>query len=1012
MAETLKELYNAFYNPANQENAEALSEQLCEFYETPDAISAALQILNEPDLTMKKRVSVGLKMIINSNVEFLKQNGFAELKGNLLELCTPETDLYIMENISEAVGAIICKDENDWPEIVECSSALLQCEQVNGILNGLHLSLAIIKNVNDEAIPPLVEQLFPLINTLFTSDNEDIVTCSAKILSTCFEFNPELGEALLEPFNQFIATYTGLLTKGAANFSNIDKMSVCIKDIFESEFIFEDAEPYLKAFIEELSDESIDPQYKQYPLDIAATILTRDATMSEHESEYLAGAITFCASAFHEGETYDQQELIPVFEEAMTKMCLACSKQEYANTVLGLVKETESPSEAYVVAFASALSIIVTEGWEVAANSSSQILEFAIQLIHYEGENEATAVCVIESGLELLMSLFQYSDPGFAAVQEDVLGVCTSALGIDDATSLHIRALKTISALFGSVDIDSQLLQPTLELLVQLAQADNHEILMYIIDAFGDIVESAKEQITQFTGDIVQILLEAAGLDEPEDAAIKAAAISSLGTLVPYVEERAQFFEFFTEACASDDVQIATAGFEALLIGLKYIPEGFDEQFSSIMEVTMKILETVIEYKDSTDSESENEKMERIMFTVLNFVRKGVIHYHDVFAPFLEEIFTRIDTQIKQENNMPTVVGACIEAGIPVRQAINPDITEFVKEIAEKIGEEEPVTTSIYRALAKALNREAVIEPETLAAIIDLSFPGLEHQFDFQEQQDDLNYNDFESILVDFFATVATKAKEIFPLDKFLSAIKAIYEGDNNLFKSDIIRALAAFFEAAHGDLQVLHKKEIMRFFVEAMDICSSFDVFPGPISAVIVAVECEPEAMAQHAGEILEKVSQLLQGEETENVFYRQTLTSLVALLFSIFKNIMKGEFPCDTFMETMLGQFPCSGDESNTCYSSLVAVCSEFPEIMGPYGVLVSVALAKTLGLRDHLFKELGITQDVFLSICILFNNLVANNSAATAAIDEALADQEGAQDRINARLEQAANQISPEQ
>ena len=86
-----------------------------------------------------------------------------------------------------------------------------------------------------------------------------------------------------------------------------------------------------------------------------------------------------------------------------------------------------------------------------------------------------------------------------------------------------------------------------------------------------------------------------------------------------------------------------------------------------------------------------------------------------------------------------------------------------------------------------------------------------------------------------------------------------------------------------------------------------------------------------------------------------------------------------------------------------------------MGQFGIQVILALAKTLGLRDHMFKRTGITPEISLSLCVLFNNMMSNPtlaSHATQAIDEELKDQPGAQERINLRLEQAAETIAPEE
>ena len=1011
MVEELKSLYAALYDPQNHEINE-VSEHIAQLYEQPETISAAFQILNEPDPNMRKRVAVGFKMIISSNKDFLIQNGFDPIKTSLLEILTKETDNYMFENLVQAVGTILKNDGNPWPELFEFGFSLLQSTNVTLIINGLHLFNVVLEYVDDETNGGLCEQILPALNAFFSIDNEEVVKCSAKLLDACF-LTPDLGEALVEPATTLVQVFIAMVQAGAASLSNISSIADSLESIFNSDFVFEDLEPFFAQFIETINNEAVQPSYKQYVLQLAADLISKDMTLQGLETDFITSCIQFFTSSYEEGSYYDQQEFLLPFEEAIDLICKGCSKSTFITHVLSILQEAESPTAPLLVALASCFKSITSTGWEVASKYASQILEFAMQLLQFENEDETQTVCVIEAGYELLMALFLYDDPIYKNVQNDVLTSCVAAFETEGLTALHYRSINTISSLLLSTEINPDLIQQIAELLEQLAQTDDHIMLKYVIGVFGDLADSAKEQIQPYIEGIMGLLISACQMDEPENIPVKSEAITAISTFVPYISENSEYFALFCEAIGSDDVEIITAGFEALLHTLKFIPSGFEEHFAGVIQQCNNILGRQIEYKDSPDEEAENDKMEHILFAVLNFLRKAVPTYPSLFGEALTEISAKIDSQIESETNVPKIIAAAIEAGVPVRQTMDPNITEFSKILLEKVNDEDKlITISILKSLSKALEKDAVIEPDVLALFFELLLPGFQGGFDFLADSETNNYDgEFYPYLTDFFCSVSIKVPSIFPLDPFISCVKATLEGDNSYLKADVIRVLSSYFEAAHNELQLLHKKEILRIMVSSLEICETFEVPPDPIVAVRTAVELEPEMMVPYLEGILQEASTIMETEDdAESIIYKTTLTCLTSLLFTIFKVIMKGEFNCEVFMPFMLNQFPCLDDEAANCYESLAFVCSEFPEIMGQYGVQVIVALAKTLGLREHYFKRTGITPETFVSICILFNNLAGTNPQAVPAIDQALADQPGAQDRINARLEQAAQMVSP--
>lgn len=1011
MAEVLKSLIYASNKSTNPEELTQANQSLYEFIHTPESIGAAFEIYEEQTNSentalFRQVIALTLKSILKYNIEFLQQTGFDEVKQRLLAMLINTTDINLTKHLSRAIEPIMTSIPTNCGEFFELAANLINTQTPDCVSRGLYICIPLLACVPEENAAEFYAHILPLIQGCFSTNNENILEPAAHILYLCFAFCPELDSELKQPllnlievFSQIIHTESNLVARIADE----------LESIFMTEYPFEEMGEYYTIFLGIANDETLSVNMRQHPIKLASVLLSQDQSIREMAGDFLNVVINFGVSSIDEN-LLDDQEYLTIFAEPIQILCKTCSKAQLLDTILNAIASAENLTEPYLIIYATALTEICAEGYEVVSNKVLPILNFAVEMLQFQGENAVVTVCVIEAAFELLTEMFHHVNRNYDSAQSTVFGLIATYVQEEEIPSLQIRSVACLDTLFGATTLNPEFIQQSVELLAALTATSNKCLLQTVIEAFGSLIFSAGSQILPFAQQILEILSTAAALDNVEDIPIKAEAISSIANLVRYIDEKDQFIQLFVENVQSQDTSLVLSAFDAFSTAIPHL-DGYAEQVNVAFQVSIGVLNTEFEYKDSVDEEDENTLINRYVFAALLLCKRVTNYYGYLVEPVYEQLNSAITRILEKSQNNDSVLTKAVSLGNALHSIIGKDLPDFYAEVLPIALDSREIFCKLLSSISNAIHDQIDVTA-VLEATTDAALQGMKHELSFQEDEDISNYDSLiGEALSNYFSAIGTVLPQLFPHYQYYQNLQSILEEANNYEKIDYIFALSSFFCSAHEQLELLIKKKIMELIANSLELNVEYEFPVQNITAIRRAVEFEPQGMAKFAPKLLELLHQILTGEDNGEMFYADTQAAAVSLLLVIQNQICGPNFDAQTFLPLIWKLFPVISDgESDKAYSYLTGNCGDYPQLYGPYGTDIAIALGKTLALDDSYFMLLNLSEETFISVCTLFNNLAALNAKIPPLVEQAVADVPGGMDNINMRLQQAADEVGP--
>ncbi|EAX87373.1 hypothetical protein TVAG_327700 [Trichomonas vaginalis G3] len=890
-------------------------------------------------------------------------------------------------------------------EFFELAGQLINTQETQNVSRGLYIYIPLLESIPEDSTTEFYEQISTILPSCFISQQPDIIEPASTILKLCFCFAPELGDSLIQPLQSLIQIFSQLLhTESAScNFIASD-----LEDIFTSDFPFDNVSQIYEEILQLANDETVSVRMKLHPISLASTLISHNSEIRDKASDLLSVDINFAITSFEQALLNDQ-EFVSIFIEPITTLCNVCSKYELLDVIIQAIQTEEGLSEATLVAYSLALSEICNLGWEVAASKVPTILNFAIALLHYEGDNQITTICVIESGFDLIIELFSHINPNYNAVQEDVFTVIVNALQLEGIPSLHVRAVHALDYLFAATSISSDLISQSFEILSTIVQTADKDLLKATIETFGSMIQYSKEEILPYAQNILEILSDAANLENEEDSPIKGEAIASLALLIPYIEEKSNFVSLFLQNVSSSDIELSLSSFDAFIDSLPYIKEEFGEAILGALEVAVNLMKQDFEFKDDKDEEYENNTLNRYLYEAIHFCKRAIKETPTIVQQIYEELINGLTKIIDDGKFDEQVMSATIDCAFQAHKVIGQDLSDFLRDLIPSAIEEREIFAELLKSIGRSLEEGIEIQEDVISSMTEAAMEGMRHDLSFQIDDNFDNYDKLiNPALTEYFRYLGEKLPQLFPHYEYYEALKKIIDKGNEYDKANYLYALAGFFVVAKDNLEILIKKKIMEMFAQSIVMFTSYEIDPDTISAIREVFEAEPKGMEKYAEDLQNTCLEILSGENNGELFYEDTCCYAISLLLTMQRTLLGENFDVQTFMPLMLPHFPAINDESPNIYMSLCDVCGEFPQQMGQFGPDIAVALGKTLALRDDEFESLNLPTHIFIEIATLFNNLAAANEKIQPMIMEQIGSNNGGIDRINDRLAKAADMI----
>lgn len=1007
LVEDIKYLFTIMIdrNNTDQELITQASDQLMKYYEDPNTLSVLFDLFSDSgqSISMYIMCAIGMKhMFFNQLVwnSFIEAGSSEQIKTRILEMIQTTTNKYIRKNIMVCLDGIMKTEAKCWPEYIDLINILFSTNDINNVELGLQLADKLLvddSELENEFILKICQQ----IERAYSVEDPDLLITSSLVLEHVFTVAPEMQEVLLQLYHLLLNHMVQLMTNDDAAFLKLlDNLTA----ITGSEFEFLDPTQMISQLLEIAINEEINPNNRCLVFNVICGFIS-----SNHKAihscipDLIKYAFLVSVPLFIENESLDSQEDIRVVMECITALA-SVSKQKYVFSVLF---ETMSVETIPLLAVSGiALLALIEEAVEVVNQNITDVVDFAFQCVR------SSNYCVIETGFELFSRMITRPNEYFSEIAVDLLSVIMEALKVPNEHIIKssILALCQFAEVIG---IGNRNFVEVFQVLVGIYEEYPLYLQGYVFDCFAKIARSASEDLYLISETLLPLALQCSQLQDTQEALmLKTSGIECIGILMRYTPTQTQEIAndainlFIQYISMTDDPALSSVA----MIALKdVIYGGYDISgvFDTIINSILSILQKEIEHGDDENEETnyQNTLIEDSFVFTLNLLSAIAKKLPNFVIPFIPQFKPILSTLIEKSNENDIIISA-IKAITYLHSLVPCEDKEFYMLFIDYFDSDPETASQLFSSLGYLLSHNYPVPTEVVAAMCEYGYTGMERELSFQI--DNSNYNiDFGGHLYLFFKIVARKCPEAFDGMKFWNKIQDIIKNEENGFETvECAGVLAEYFVSCHETIPSLLKQSIVKFFFDCITKYCDFEFPPDPIAAIRYCIETEPKYFDKNRlTTLMSIIDEMLQEEYYGQLMYNITMDYVVSLLFSVFRCIEHEAFPVDIYMERMLKALPplsCREDEAENIYFSIVFVCGEYPQLMGKFGVMISVLFIQTFGLKEKNWKDMGLSQGCLSAMSVLLNNLLSSNPQSAEIIALATDNNQACSDRFNERFQ----------
>ena len=1001
MSEELKALLIRTYSVT--EGKEEVTEALTRAYADPENLTQFMDIfVSSGDKTLRQAAIISFGKSVRKSWNAIAGSEIAQrIKQGLFEFFASEQDKLLLFNLVHAIEFLFGKEE--WPELFEFLAQMSGGNPTQFDLC-LYLSQYLIIKLEPEAFEANQQFFIEIATNGLQSENQDTIVYAcglASVLIYCTK--AEENEAIMELFTLMITAF-----QNSMNDINLaSRISARISFSFQAGDFHIPAQELIGQLLALFQNPELDPKFY-----VVICMLIEDLIQKcgKDIKEQLGDILTACLQAtatVYTDDTLDMQEDFLYIPGAIEEACKSIRNRHFFDIFFETIS-SETPGEVAAGTYSFYRCIEYMN--EAIMKNIEKIVDFLIERLNYED-----SVCVQEASAMSMEEVAKLLQEGQDEVGNKMIQALIEKISEDfDTTNVISHCLDSLAKLLETSDINIEFVQPLLERLVEFIQ--NGVLISQTYNVVSNLVFSVGPQIVDFVQDLYPIIIEGAQVDENDDPTLKQNAIEALGNLLRFAGEQLQenFAEcigLFIETYETEDLELRSSvivAIENLILVASPALEPFKEQIIEMVNAAIQHFEeTSPEINGEEDIEDDEEedgdnKVEKYAGEV-RYIEDAVLMIKHIYknAPFLipedqalwaQECLKMMDCGNEDIQVSATLASTYIWINL-IKAGEAPD--SIYEAAFKNLDAGGPlVVASAFRLFTHFIENEIVPGEEFFEQLLEKAVEQTNADYGDEMGQDEL---DVSAKLYKFWAIIATKFPNQFPLNRFIDNGKRILSSSGNFEKSQYLGVVRQLYFSGI-EIGGLVKKILLRMFFENIDICD-FSVIPEPIIAIKQLLDVQPEIVAPNLEAILENVCEKLEAEYDGEIHFYTTIADIISLLCSVM-NKFTDSFDWDAIFPSMIAALPVRGDEMEAehIYSSIIAAVQN-SESAQAYSGDVLIGFAKTLAQTDQQIESYKLNSETYTALVQWTKQAIAQDGAE-AAVNEAL--DEAALARLSSRLQ----------
>lgn len=1013
------ELIAAFLDGSNSEQQEEARKLLEELISDPSVFQPMFEILSNRsiNLEIRKFVAVEMKQIIRNHFDMLNSSP-GEFFDNLLSIMSEETDLYIAENISNAIVPILYDYGEELEVMVDFINQACTSNIRNSYVIGTIFLTDFISTTKIAYVDSMHEKIIPLLHQLLSSSNIEDIQYAFRLFRSVqlkeYEPNSQVDLIYAQIFQEMINIFHQCLL----NESNISGMiSQCIGESIEKEIPFDSPSNFYQYLTEVASDDSIPNDYRHYPFfPIISLVESHGNELKELVQPTIPLFLSISASQFQDIDYISEDNsrtIIDLFE----KLANITNGSAFFSYLTEVVNDNDDPA----MSFASLCAIYgaSTELLKEFEQNIETIIEYIFSKLSIESKP------VIEICLIMLSDFVYYFSDAIKPHISRILDMAFDIATVDDE-SISKDSIELISQSYQRVEIETSVVLRHLQSLKEFYLQPS-ELKSSIMSAIASAIYSCREDIQPYANEFTDIIIEGLSSD---DILIVISSVEALGYIMAYASNEvesifADGFEFITKNSMESenpeepnpvDINLRDACMNALYNIINnendYNPGG--NGVAAVYPLILVIANAGINIETNEDDLYSDENV----VTPVNIIKNGFLLLKALFKHHPQE-FAKSELMVMCHNfdfvNLyqkfikftdEEVAIVAIHSAIYYLLVCQPEEINFMEEFSNIIQENEDmdVCQAVFRAYYRLLVARYEPAIASLLQFLECATSAISRNLVCQ-RKNIIDEDDKYSLKPDFIEPVYSILAESFkidtsiiPQDQLLDLLSFLITKVDDSEAIEILGLLGDFIIAG-GNV----REEFVQFAlskIQEIDYSSA----PDAIYFIRALIKMIPGSVSEIAQSLLAFFIEQLQSEVSDKQFYWATMMNVISAVFDFAKSeSLSSLISMTEIIPLVLNKLPVLDDleEADFIYSSLIEYFSANENEIQQNLMELFRVMIQTLATKSTSFDDFNLQEGTFNGIVTLTKAILESSPQLVEQIPNVLDSDEVKINRFNIRI-----------
>ena len=961
----------------SQEERDRVTNMILEFQVQPQAFPVLTELIAgfqnaanphpKRDVIRQYAVSCLTRCLARTWKSALRQNGAEEgFKETLLNLLKNESNLTVAHSLIRAYKPVLKSDCYRWNGLFEYITSLSQSENWEHVEVAMYLITQMIQRLPPSVVSENYQWFLQMAMTsLQRMEHPEMVSTAAGLIAVMMlEASGDDVGRLLEPFQAVVSCYGVIMQKGdqsqIASYSEklcfavgAHSLPMPCDDILGALFSFVQINP-VSAYVpimdlvrvhgKKISPDATARLIRQ-TMEVATALFVNDPSASIKDME-------------------DSVFIVQTIRQASKSM----KKSVFFKAMLSMAMETMKTSGASPSTIIAAMALDEVVGvcqMEVSQNMG-ELCSFLSNVVSI---NHLAAKEVFVETVGDMAKLFEDGENEMAT---KFVGIMCELLGCGQQ-ELCTLTVKSLTKVLNCCDVKFGQIGQILEAISKLFNSVPSGDLFACISA---LVFSAGEDIAPYTEKIFPLLMKAAEVAEESDPILRANVVEAMSNVVRFSSDRLgqflnQALTFILQSGATNDCEIRSAVMAAISnILVLQLPglEAFAGQIKALID--QYVMEEMQSEEANPAGENDNSEEDGNEFVKT----QGQINSLTNTALLIKNIFKRAPNLIPSDlGTWPQFCLSCMVAfsddlmvaatlaSLYITLKVPENMGPFCNALMGNLEESGTVVGVIFKSISTFMENGIEIPGEVANKIMETARAALRGKLPCQgdeiADEDSASVLNLQKNLYKFYACLATKTPQAFPVSEFIDHGKS---NESSFEKSQWVGVLRQLFINNHEQLKGVVRKAIIQAFIETIPICD-FSVVPEPILALKNVFQIAPsEIQPRHLTTAVEFIWQLLEQDNDGELNYWSTITDAISFICVLIRS-GSPLISLEQWLPKILSLLPVRGDdmEAENIYSTLEhlvdqaggSIASLAPEFIRVYVL--------TIGMKEKVLASFRLSE-----------------------------------------------------